>query len=88
MAVIVDLPPDIEQRLRAETCDLDREATVATLVQLYREERLARHELSQVLGLNRFETDALLKQHLVTEDLPPLEELEEDFRLAKRMLER
>ena len=77
MAVTIQLPADVEQRLRAETPDLDSEAKEAMLVELYRQDKLTHYELSQALGLDRFETDGVLKKHKVTEDLPTDEEYEE-----------
>jgi hypothetical protein len=74
MAVTIELPPDVEQRLRAENADLDRQAKEAMLVELYRQDKLSHHELAQSLGLERFEVDRILKRHNVTEDLPTTEE--------------
>lgn len=88
MSVIVELPIDVERRLRADTADLDRTAKEAMLVELYRQDKLARHELSEALGLSRMETDGLLKKHNVTEDLPTPEELEDDLRQARLLLNR
>ncbi|MGD9635444.1 MAG: UPF0175 family protein [Pirellulales bacterium] len=76
MAVTIQLPADVEERLRAETPDLDTAAKEAFLVELYRQEKLTHYELSLALGLDRFETDALLKKHRVTEDLPTAVEVE------------
>lgn len=88
MVVTIQLPADVEQRLRAECADLDSEAKETMLVGLYRQEKLSRYELSLALGLTRFETDALLKKHRVTEDLPTPEELEEDLRRARELFGR
>jgi hypothetical protein len=88
MAVVVELPADVERRLRAETSDLDREGKEAMLVELYRQQKLARQELSEALGISRLETDEVLKRHNVTEDLPTNEELEEDLCRARLMLGR
>jgi hypothetical protein len=85
MAFIIDIPSEIEQRLRAATPDLDAEAKEAMLVELYRQERISRYELSMALRLNRFETDAVLKKHNVTEDLPTPEELKDDLRRAREL---
>ena len=74
MGVMVQLPDDIEQRLRAESPNLDAEAKEAMLVELYRQDRVTHHELGLALGLDRFETDGVLKKHKVTEDLPTEEE--------------
>ena len=70
MAVTVQLPADVEQRLRAQSADLDSEAKEAMLVELYRQDKLSHHELSRALELDRFQTDAVLNKHHVTEDLP------------------
>jgi predicted HTH domain antitoxin len=74
MVVTLDLPAHIEKRLRAETPDLESEAKEAILIELFRQDKLSHYELSQALGLDRFETDAVLKKHHVTEDLPTDEE--------------
>lgn len=76
MAVTIELPAAVEQRLRAESPDLDAEAKEALLIELYRQDKLSHYELSQALGLDRFETDGVLKKHRVTEDLPSAEEYE------------
>jgi hypothetical protein len=85
MAVTIQLPPDVEQRLRVSISDLDAAAKEAMLVELYRQEKLSRHELSLALGLDRFETDALLRRHNVTEDLPTAEELAQDLERARQL---
>jgi hypothetical protein len=69
MSVTFDLPASIEQALRHELGNLDQAAKEAALVELYRQEKLTHHELSQSLGLDRLETEAILKKHNVTEDL-------------------
>ncbi|MGE3244644.1 MAG: UPF0175 family protein [Pirellulales bacterium] len=88
MAVTVELPDPVEQRLRASCADLDAEAKEAMLVELYRQEKLSRYELSLALGLGRFQIDALLKRHNVTEDLPTNEELEADLERARQLFGR
>jgi hypothetical protein len=88
MAVTIQLPIDIEDRLRAENPDLDAEAKEAMLIELYRQEKLTRYELSLALGIDRFETDAVLKKHKVSEDLPTPEEMEEDLRRARELFGR
>jgi predicted HTH domain antitoxin len=86
MTVTIQLPPEVEQRLRAETPDLDAEAKQAVLVELYRQEKLTHFELSQALGLDRFEADAVLKKHQVTVDLPTPQEIEEDLDLLRQLV--
>jgi hypothetical protein len=76
MVVSVELPADVERRLRAQSADLEAEAKEAMLIDLYRQDKLSHHELSQALGLERLETDAVLKRHGVVEDLPTKDEHE------------
>jgi hypothetical protein len=87
MAIIVELPSELEQRLRASNSNLEADAREAMLIELYRKDQLTRYELSQALQLNRFEVDALIKEHQVSEDLPTLEQLENDYRVLKRLLD-
>ena len=69
MAVTFELPREMEKSLREQLGDLDQAAKEALLVNLYRQSKLTHHQLSGVLGLSRFETDALLKRHEVFYDL-------------------
>ena len=88
MAVIIELPPEVELSLRAQIPNLDADAKEAFLIGFYRQEKLTRYELSHALGLSRFETDGILKKHKVTEDLPTTEEVEEDLRRMRGLLSR
>jgi predicted HTH domain antitoxin len=74
MAVSFQLPNDLEQNLRHDLTDLDGEAKEALLVALYRRGKLSHYALSQALGLDRFETEDMLRKHNVTEDLGSVEE--------------
>jgi predicted HTH domain antitoxin len=74
MALTIQLPDDIERDLRRDLGNLDQAAKEAMLIELYRQDNVSQHQLSQALGLDRFETEALLKKHNVTEDLPTDEE--------------
>lgn len=65
----IDLPDDIERKLREETPDLDADAREAYLVDLYRRDRLTHFQLAQALNLDRFETDGILKKHNVMIEL-------------------
>jgi len=74
MAVTFQLPLEIEDELRRELGDLDQAAKEAMLVELYRQDKLGHHQLSVALGLDRLETEVVLKKHNVVEDLPTDEE--------------
>jgi hypothetical protein len=85
MTVSFQLPSNIEEQLRRELVDLDQVAKEAALVELYRQEQLSHHELATALGLDRFETEALLKRHRVTEDCVTPEELDKQLATLRRL---
>ncbi|MGD0464302.1 MAG: UPF0175 family protein [Tepidisphaeraceae bacterium] len=87
MALTIQLPAEIEQNLRRELGNLDQAGKEAMLVELYRQDKLTHYELSRALGISRLETEAVLKKHDVTEDLPTRAEIEEDLRSLRRLLE-
>jgi len=66
MTISFEIPQDIEQEVRANGLDMNREAKEAYLVNLYREERISHRQLGEALGLSRYETDGLLKRHKVS----------------------
>jgi predicted HTH domain antitoxin len=66
MTISFEIPPEIAHELRADGADLDREAKEAFLVELYRRDRIAHHQLAEALGLDRYETDGVLKRHKVS----------------------
>ena len=70
----LDLPPDVERRLRSDGTDLQAKVTEAFLVSLYRQDKLSHVGLSRALNLDRFETEALLRRHEVTQDRGSLED--------------
>jgi len=88
MTVIVNLPADVEHRLRAQSANLEADAKEAMLIELYRQDKISHYELSLAMGLDRFETDSLLKKHNVTEDLPTNAELENDLRRLQELVNR
>ncbi len=65
-------------KLRQETPDLDNDVKEAYALELFRRGKLSHYELSRILGLDRFETDAYLRRHNVLEGSPTLEDLEAD----------
>jgi DNA-binding transcriptional ArsR family regulator len=85
MAVMFELPADIEKNLRSSLADLDRAAKEATLVDLYRRDEITAYDLSRALGLSRLQTEALLKKHNVTEDLPTADELDSALNRLRQM---
>ena len=86
MAVTIQLPSDVEQRLRAEFSDLDAQAKEALAVELFRQGKLSHFELSKILGIDRFQTDACLKRHQVVEGSLTMEDLDEQAKTLDRVL--
>jgi hypothetical protein len=85
MTVSFQLPSTIEAQLRRDLVDLDQVAKEAALVELYRQEKLTHHELATALGLGRFETEALLNRHRVTEDCVAPEELDQQVTTLRKL---
>ena len=83
MAVTIQLPTEIERVLRRDISNLDQAAKEAMLVELYRQDKLSHHQLGEALGLDRFETEDLLKRHNVTDDFPS----EQEYDAALKRLE-
>lgn len=86
MALTIQLPADVEHRLRAEVADLESEAKEAFALDLFRRNRLSHHELSKVLGLDRFETEAYLKLHNVADGSLTTRDLNEQSETLDRVL--
>ena len=66
MTISFEIPQAIGQELRTDADDLSREAKEAFLIELYRREKIAHHQLAEALGLDRYETDGVLKRHKVS----------------------
>jgi hypothetical protein len=83
--VVLEFPPDVEARLRNELADVEADAKEAYAVDLYRRGTLNRWDLGRVLGLDRFETEALLKRHNVFEGSLTMADLEADQQTFERV---
>ena len=88
MSVCIELPAQLEESLRRQVADLDQMAKESLLVDLYRQERLSKHQLATALGLDRFEVNDVLNRHHVTEDLPTVDEILRDAAAIEALLER
>jgi predicted HTH domain antitoxin len=86
ISLTVNLPPEVEQQLRAESGDLGSAVRESFAINLFRRGILTHHELGQVLGIDRFETDALLKRNGVTEYLLTHEDIDADVSGLKEFL--
>lgn len=85
LTVTLDLPQAIEDKLRAENPHLGADVTRAYALELFRQSKLSHSELSQVLHLDRFETDAYLKRHHVYEGSLTMADLEADRQTLKSL---
>ncbi len=83
MSVTFQIPGDLEESLRHRIDDLDAAAREALLVTLYRQGEISHVSLSQALGLDRFDTEAVLHKHRVTEDLGTTEDVLAEVRAAE-----
>ena len=86
--VYLDLPPALEDRLRRESASLDADVKEAFVLELFRRGRLSHYELSQALGLDRYETDAYLKRRAIWEGSLTMSELESDQQTLKEIMGR
>lgn len=86
LTVTLDLPADIETRLRRDIPKLEADVKQAYALELFRRGEISHHELSKMLGLDRFETDAYLKRHNVFEGSLTAEDLEQQRQTLERVL--
>lgn len=86
VTVSVELPSDVERKLRADVPDLSGALREAFLLHLFRQGRLTHFDLGQALGLDRFETDTFLKRHEVFEQSMTEAEVEADVQSLRELL--
>jgi hypothetical protein len=75
MTISFEIPPDIEQQIRANGADLDREAKEVYLMEQYWQAKITHRQLQQALELSLRETEQLLRSRGVGQDLD-IEEFE------------
>lgn len=84
--VSINLPPEVEERLRAESPDLAAAVGEGFALDLFRRGILDRYGLSQTLGLDRFETFALLKRHQIFDGTLTHEDVDADVKSINELL--
>ena len=62
MEITVQLPDDVAKQL-GDTANMPRQFLEAFAIERYRLEKITRHQLSQLLGLDYWQTDAFLAEH-------------------------
>ena len=86
MSITLEFPQELELRLRKEMPHLDREAREAVALDLFRKEMITHFELGQLLGLDRFETDAFLVDRNEFAQSPTLDDLENDYQTLTKIM--
>ena len=75
MTISFELPQDVEQQIRTDGGDLNRDAKEVYLMEQYRRARLSHRQLQDALGLSFQETEELLKRRGLGQDID-IEEFE------------
>ena len=70
MTISFEIPQEIEQQVRTNGTDLDREARESYLLELYRQDRISHAQFRDVLGLSFHEAEKLIKEHGAGHDIP------------------
>ncbi|HKS24573.1 MAG TPA: UPF0175 family protein [Thermoanaerobaculia bacterium] len=88
MKVSLEVPESLVERLGGSAADLSRAALEALAVEAYRQRRITRHELQQLMGIESFyEMEVFLKQHEVPLDYS-IEDLKADIETSARLREK
>jgi len=69
MTISFEIPQDIEQQLRVDGVDPSRQAKELYLMEQYRQARITHRQLQEALDLSFDETEQLLKQRGLGQDL-------------------
>lgn len=62
MQVTIEIPDDVAAQLKQQSGSISREMLEAFAVEGYRTEKLSRGQVSELLGLNFWETEEFLRQ--------------------------
>jgi hypothetical protein len=87
MTISFELPQAIEQQVRINGADLNREAKVAYLLDLYRQDRISHAQLRDALDVSFHEAEMLIKEHGAGHDIS-LEEFEAGRELLRKARQR
>jgi hypothetical protein len=73
MTISFEIPHDIEQQIRTDGDDLNRDAKEIYLMEQFRQTRLSHRQLQDALGLSFKETEELLKRRGLGQDIDAAE---------------
>ena len=84
MRVTIEIPDAVVAQLKLNGRSVSRELLEAFAVEGYRTEKLSRGQISELLGLNYWETEEFLRQHgaFLHYDLSDLEQDRKTLRTA------
>ncbi|MEI8372822.1 MAG: UPF0175 family protein [Planctomycetota bacterium] len=88
LKVTLDLPADVEEKLRQEVPNLDADVKETYALELFRRGKLSYYELSRVLELDRFETGAYLQRHNVFKGSLTMADIEADRRTLASLMKK
>ena len=83
MTISFEMPRDIEPQLRTDGVDLSRQAKEVYLMEQYRQAKITHRQLEEALDLSFDETEQILKQRGLGQDLD-IEEFEAGRDLLKK----
>jgi len=88
MAITIELPVGMEERLRAKAPDVDfeREAKIGLAIELFRKETIGIFELGLILGMDRFDAEVFLARRKEYAQTLTKEEVWQDFLNLNKML--
>jgi Uncharacterised protein family (UPF0175) len=83
MTIAFEIPREIEQQIGSSGADLNRDAKEVYLMEQYRQARITHRQLEEALDLSYLETEQLLKQRGLGQDLD-IEEFEAGMQLLRK----
>ncbi len=81
MTIAFEIPREIEQQIGSVGADLNRDAKEVYLMEQYRQARITHRQLEEALDLSYQETEELLKQRGLGQDLDI-----EEFKAGRQLL--
>jgi hypothetical protein len=73
MTIRFEIPQELEEQIRGDGMDLDRDAKEVYLMEQYRQAKLSHRQLREALGLSFHQTEELLKRRGLGQDIDPAE---------------
>jgi predicted HTH domain antitoxin len=86
VTVTFELPKNLEEKLRSSVSNLNADVQQTYALELFRRGLLSHFDLAATLGLDRYETDALLKKRQIFEGSLTLADLEADRNTLARVM--